>query len=163
MAREAGARKVIFASCAPPITHPHIYGIDLASRRELIAHDRSNADIAGHIGAEAVVYQDLEDLKAACAELSPRDPKTQDFEVGVFCGKYCTPVPDGYLEHLDEQRGKKRKLPTQSGNSGPVRVATGAAVDAAATMLLAVNGGSTNGGSKSPEPPRTPADRQDIR
>src|SRR5690554_2266501 len=92
MAREAGARKVIFASCAPPITHAHIYGIDLASPLELVAHNRDRHAIAKHIGAEEVIFQTLEDLKAACAELSPRDPATQEFEVGVFCGKYATPV-----------------------------------------------------------------------
>jgi len=52
----------------------------------------------------------LEDLKAACAELSPRDPTTQEFEVGVFCGTYVTPVKDGYFEHLERIRGETRKL-----------------------------------------------------
>ncbi|KAK6599687.1 amidophosphoribosyltransferase [Botrytis cinerea] len=92
MAREAGAKKVIFASSAPPITHAHIYGIDLASPKNL-----------SHITS-------LEDLKAACAELSPRDPKTQEFEVGVFCGTYVTPVQDGYFEHLEQIRGETRKM-----------------------------------------------------
>jgi len=110
MAREAGARKVIFASCAPPITHAHIYGIDLASPRELVAHNRDRFAIAKHIGAEEVIYQTLDDLKWCCAELSPRDPKTQQFEVGVFCGKYATPVSDGYFEHLERLRGESQKL-----------------------------------------------------
>jgi amidophosphoribosyltransferase len=108
MAREAGAKKVIFASCAPPITHPHIYGIDLASPSELIASDRDRHAIAKVIGADEVVYQDLDDLKAACAECSPEHgPK--EFEVGVFCGSYVTSVPEGYFEHLVELRGKKKK------------------------------------------------------
>lgn len=110
MAREAGAKKVIFASSAPPITHAHIYGIDLASPQELVAHNRDRIEIAKHIGAEEVIYQSLEDLKAACAELSPRDPKTQEFEVGVFCGKYITPVSKGYFEHLERLRGQSKKL-----------------------------------------------------
>ncbi|KFY25339.1 hypothetical protein V491_01798 [Pseudogymnoascus sp. VKM F-3775] len=110
MAREAGARKVIFASCSPPITHAHIYGIDLASPLELIAHNRDRHDIAKHIGAEEVIFQTLDDLKASCAELSPRDPATQEFEVGVFCGKYATPVTDGYFEHLERLRGETRKM-----------------------------------------------------
>jgi len=110
MAREAGAKKVILASCSPPITHAHIYGIDLASPQELVAHNRDRFDIAKHIGAEEVIYQSLEDLKAACADLSPRDPKTQTFEVGVFCGKYVTPVTEGYFEHLERIRGKTKKL-----------------------------------------------------
>ncbi|KAJ8067119.1 hypothetical protein OCU04_004494 [Sclerotinia nivalis] len=110
MAREAGAKKVIFASSAPPITHAHIYGIDLASPQELVAHNRDRHAIAKHIGAEEVIYQSLEDLKASCAELSPRDPKTQEFEVGVFCGTYVTPVQDGYFEHLEKIRGETRKM-----------------------------------------------------
>ncbi|KAL2354587.1 amidophosphoribosyltransferase [Cryomyces antarcticus] len=110
MAKEAGAKKVFFASCAPPITNAHIYGIDLASSSELIAHHRTSADIATHIGADAVIYQSLPDLEAACAQLSPRDPKTQKFEVGVFCGKYVTPVADDYFEHLEHVRGETRKL-----------------------------------------------------
>lgn len=108
MARECGAKRVIFASCAPPVTHAHIYGIDLASPQELVAHDRDRVAIAEHIGAEEVVYQSLEDLKAACAELSPRP--NQDFEVGVFCGSYVTPVEDTYFQHLERVRGESRKL-----------------------------------------------------
>jgi hypothetical protein len=110
MAREAGAKKVYFTSCAPPITNAHIYGIDLASSSELVAHDRDSAAIAKHIGADDVVFQTLEDLESACARLSPRDPKTQKFEVGVFCGKYVTPVEDGYFEHLERIRGETRKV-----------------------------------------------------
>ena len=110
MAREAGAKKVYFTSCAPPITNAHIYGIDLASSSELIAHHRDSAAIAKHIGADDVIYQTLEDLESACASLSPRDPKSQKFEIGVFCGKYVTPVDDGYFEHLERIRGESRKL-----------------------------------------------------
>lgn len=108
MAREAGAKKVIFASCAPPITHAHIYGIDLASSSELIAYHKSAEDIAKEIDADAVIYQSLSDLEAACAELSPRGPG-QRFEVGVFCGKYITPVEPGYIEHLERIRGDRQK------------------------------------------------------
>ena len=108
MAREAGARKVYFASCAPRITHAHIYGIDLASPSELIAHHRDEESIAKHIGAIKVIYQTLDDLKAACAELSPRP--NQEFEVGVFCGSYVTPVEPGYFEHLEKVRGETKKL-----------------------------------------------------
>ncbi|KAK5662723.1 hypothetical protein OQA88_6130 [Cercophora sp. LCS_1] len=121
MAREAGARKVIFASCAPPITHPHIYGIDLATSSELIAHEKTRQDIAKHINADDVIYQDLDDLKAACSEASPGG-KITDFEIGVFCGEYCTKVPDGYFEHLNESRGKTRGTGTLAANSGPVQV-----------------------------------------
>lgn len=110
MAREAGAKKVYFSSCAPPITNAHIYGIDLASSSELIAHHRDSNAIAKIIGADDVIYQTLPDLEAACAALSPRDPASQKFEVGVFCGKYVTPVDDSYFEHLERVRGESRKL-----------------------------------------------------
>ena len=63
-----------------PPRHPHIYGIDLASPSELIAHHRDEAEIARHIGAKKVIYQSLDDLRQACAELSPRP--NQEFEVG---------------------------------------------------------------------------------
>ncbi|OTA56907.1 amidophosphoribosyltransferase [Hypoxylon sp. EC38] len=126
MAREAGARKVIFASCAPPITAPHIYGIDLASPTELIASGKDRFAIAKSIDAEEVIYQDLDDLKAACAELSPPNGPTE-FEVGVFCGKYVTPVPEGYFDHLNEMRGTKRKHAThaQISSSGPTIIVGG--------------------------------------
>lgn len=110
MAREVGAKKVYFSSCAPPITNAHIYGIDLASSSELIAHHRDSDAIAKIIGADAVVYQTLPDLIEACAALSPRDPSSQKFEVGVFCGKYVTPVEDDYFEHLERIRGETRKI-----------------------------------------------------
>jgi amidophosphoribosyltransferase len=112
MAREAGAKKVYFASCAPPITNAHIYGIDLASSSELIAHHRDSAAIAKITGADDVIYQTLPDLIEACASLSPRDPSTQKFEVGVFCGKYVTPVDDDYFEHLEKIRGEGKKMKT---------------------------------------------------
>ncbi|KAF2190494.1 amidophosphoribosyltransferase [Zopfia rhizophila CBS 207.26] len=110
MAREVGAKKVYFSSCAPPITNAHIYGIDLASSSELIAHHRDSSAIAKIIGADDVIYQTLPDLIEACASLSPRDPATQRFEVGVFCGKYVTPVDEGYFEHLEKVRGESRKM-----------------------------------------------------
>lgn len=108
MAKEAGAKKVYFSSCAPPITNAHIYGIDLASPSELIAHHRTSKDIAEHIGADVVIYQSLEDLEASCAQTSPRD--SQKFEVGVFNGNYVTPVPKEYFAHLERVRGETRKI-----------------------------------------------------
>ncbi|KAL8962427.1 MAG: hypothetical protein Q9183_005160 [Haloplaca sp. 2 TL-2023] len=117
MARDAGAKKVYFASCAPPITHAHIYGIDLASPNELIAHDhgqnRAIEEIAKHVGADEIIFQDLEDLKGACSDAvvtktAPVMPR--DFEVGVFCGKYVTPVDPEYFKHLEEVRGETRKM-----------------------------------------------------
>ena len=131
MAREAGARKVFVASCAPPITNVHIYGIDLASSSELVAHHGSVEAIATHIGADKVIYQNLDDLKAACAEaVVPGAPprKNQEFEVGVFCGKYVTPVDDAYFLHLEQVRGETRKLKVME--SAREAVANGCASEA---------------------------------
>ena len=113
MAREAGAKKVHFASCAPPITHAHIYGIDLASPSELIAHQRDPTSVAKHIGADTVIYQSLDDLEQACIEAARETNSInapQTFEVGVFSGSYITPVGEGYFEHLEQLRGEGKKL-----------------------------------------------------
>ncbi|KAF8250543.1 Amidophosphoribosyltransferase [Wilcoxina mikolae CBS 423.85] len=110
MAREAQAKKVFFASCAPPIRNAHIYGIDLADTKELVAYNRTEEDVAKHIGADAVIYQTLPDLIASCTSLNPQ---IKNFEVGVFSGKYVTPVAPDYFERLERIRGqsslKKRR------------------------------------------------------
>lgn len=111
MAREAGAKKVHFASCAPQITHAHIYGIDLASPSELIAYNRDEKDVAKHMGADTVIYQNLKDLTDACSEIvleaGRSEPTT--FESGVFSGDYVTPVPAHFFEHLERIRGEGSK------------------------------------------------------
>ena len=155
MAREAGAKKVHFASCAPPITHAHIYGIDLASPTELVAHNYHGADaIAKHIGADSVIYQTLEDLKAACVDAAREADAVNaptDFEVGVFCGTYITPVDKGYFEHLEQVRGQTRKFKVvdearravAQGVAGEeqIQLATnGAMVTATGMVVPAVNG-----------------------
>jgi amidophosphoribosyltransferase len=102
MAREKGARKVYFASCAPAIRYPHIHGIDLADTKELVANGRSAAEVAEEIGADAVIYQELEDLKDCVRGFNPA---VLDFEDGVFTGQYVTGCPPHYLEHLEKVRG----------------------------------------------------------
>lgn len=93
--------------------HAHIYGIDLASASELIAHERKAEVIAKHIGADKVIFQDLEDLENACAEAVSSGMMIQEnrkFEVGVFSGVYVTPVDAGYFAHLEKIRGETRKM-----------------------------------------------------
>ncbi|GAB7342022.1 hypothetical protein MBLNU457_g0311t1 [Dothideomycetes sp. NU457] len=140
MAKEAGAKKVFFASCAPPIKYAHIYGIDLADSNDLIAHKRNSEAIAEHIGADAVVYQSLEDLENACAQLSPRGVETQKFEVGVFCGKYVTPVGKDYFKHLEQIRGESRRLKVMENAREAVRQGTASEED----VMMAANGVEVN-------------------
>lgn len=92
--------------------HAHIYGIDLASPNELVAHNRDAESIAKHIGADSVIFQTLDDLTGVCAEISQENGRQgpNNFEVGVFCGNYITPVGDEYFQHLEMVRGEGRKL-----------------------------------------------------
>ena len=147
MAKEAGARKVFFGSAAPRIRFPHIYGIDLASPSELIAHKRDDDAIALHIGAEKVIFQELEDLKKACVQAVCTDStarKDQEFEVGVFNGEYVTPVPPNYFEHLEKIRGETRKMKVME--SAREAVANGSADQE--EIQMATNGVEVNGDGK---------------
>lgn len=87
LAREAGARKVYFASAAPPVRFPNVYGIDMAVAGELVASGRSEADVGSFIGADWLVYQDLEDLIAACRHDNAR---ITQFDTSCFSGHYVT-------------------------------------------------------------------------
>jgi amidophosphoribosyltransferase len=109
MAKEAGAKKVYFASCAPAIRHNHIYGIDLADTKALVAYGRTEEQIAHEIGADGVFYQELQDLIDACNSCSP-SPDVNGYEVGVFTGEYITGVEDSYLEYLETIRGRNQQL-----------------------------------------------------
>lgn len=109
MAKEAGAKKVYFASCAPAIRHNHIYGIDLADTKALVAFGREEKDIAKTIGADDVFYQDLDDLIDACIECGT-DSSISQFEVGVFTGNYITGVEQSYMDYLEAIRCKNQRL-----------------------------------------------------
>jgi amidophosphoribosyltransferase len=87
MAREAGARKVYMASAAPPVRYPNVYGIDMPTKEELIAHDRSVEQIREYIGADALIYQDVEAMKRVVRALNP---KLEGFEASCFDGVYVT-------------------------------------------------------------------------
>ncbi|MGA8149000.1 MAG: amidophosphoribosyltransferase [Gallionellaceae bacterium] len=103
MAREAGARKVYFASAAPPVRFPNVYGIDMPSRSELIATGRNDAEICREIEADRLVYQDLEDLKAA---VQKANPAIRHFDSSCFDGKYITgDITPEYLDMVEAARG----------------------------------------------------------
>jgi amidophosphoribosyltransferase len=109
MAREAGARKVYFASASPPVRYPNVYGIDMPTARELVATGRTEAEIAREIGADLLIYQELDALKHAIRRLNPR---LAEFEASCFDGKYVTgDITTDYLDHLaverDEGRGQQ--------------------------------------------------------
>ncbi len=87
MAREAGARKVYMASAAPPVRYPNVYGIDMPTKSELIAHDRSTEEIRQFIDADALIYQDIAAMKRVVAALNPR---LDGFEASCFDGHYIT-------------------------------------------------------------------------
>jgi amidophosphoribosyltransferase len=103
MARESGAKKVFFASAAPPVRYPNVYGIDMPTRNELIATGRSEAEIAQLIGADAVIYQDLDALIDSVRRLNPA---IERFDCSCFDGVYVTgDVSPDYLESLELGRG----------------------------------------------------------
>jgi amidophosphoribosyltransferase len=102
MARDAGARAVYFASASPPVRYPNVYGIDMPTRQELLANGRSDEEIAREIGADAVIYQDLDDLIKAVQSVNP---KLTRFDASCFDGCYITgDVSDTYLSSLEDQR-----------------------------------------------------------
>ncbi|MFW5453118.1 amidophosphoribosyltransferase [Thioalkalivibrio sulfidiphilus] len=106
MAKEAGAKKVYFASAAPPIRYPNVYGIDMPSAEELIAHGRSDEEVCQAIAADRLIYQDLEDLVAAVRK---GNPKLERFDCSVFNGEYITGIGNEYLDHLRQRRSDSAK------------------------------------------------------
>ncbi len=105
--RDAGARKVYFVSAAPAAVSPNVYGIDMPAATELIAHGRSAEEINQLIGADGLIYQELDDLVAAVRELNPN---LKTFEDSVFSACYITKeVDDAYLEALALSRNDSAK------------------------------------------------------
>ncbi len=115
MARDAGANKVYFASAAPPVRYPNVYGIDMPAKEEFIAHNRTVEEIQTAINVDWLVYQDLEDLVSATCDGA--DVK-YDFDCSVFNSEYITgDIDDAYLEALQLRRNdaKKKKGDLDSG------------------------------------------------
>ncbi|MDP1525144.1 MAG: amidophosphoribosyltransferase [Rhodocyclaceae bacterium] len=113
MAREAGAKKVYFASASPPVRHANVYGIDMPTRDELIAAYRNDEEICREIGADALVYQDLPALKQAVRDLNPA---LTQFDTSCFDGKYITgDISADYLASVEDARGKSSREEPDAG------------------------------------------------
>ncbi|MFN3311260.1 MAG: amidophosphoribosyltransferase [Thermomonas sp.] len=112
MARDAGARKVYLASAAPPVRHPNVYGIDMPSSEELVAHGRSEQEIEQLLGCDWLVYQDLADLEAAVA--GPKFPGRK-FDSSCFSGEYVTGIDPDYFERIKQLRSDEAKKKRRAG------------------------------------------------
>ncbi|MBL7003140.1 MAG: amidophosphoribosyltransferase [Gammaproteobacteria bacterium] len=107
MAREAGANKVYMASAAPPVRFPNVYGIDMPSVDELIAHGRSEEEVGKEIGADWMIYQNLDDLIASVAK---GNKNIKEFDCSCFTGNYVTgDVTPEYLSHIESLRSDDAK------------------------------------------------------
>ena len=106
MARESGAKRVIFASAAPPVQFPNVYGIDMPTRSELIAYGRSEEEVCREITADALVYQDVSAMKRSISDVNPR---LKNIEASCFDGFYVTgDVTSAYLDKLEAARNSPR-------------------------------------------------------
>ncbi len=102
MARDAGAKKVYFASAAPAVRYPNVYGIDMPAAHELIAHNRNEDEICTEIGADKMIYQDLDDLIEA---VQRGNPEIKHFDTSCFNHEYVTgDIDDAYLERIEALR-----------------------------------------------------------
>jgi amidophosphoribosyltransferase len=119
MARDAGAKKVYFASAAPPVRHPNVYGIDMPAASELIGHNRTAEQIAELIGADWLVYQNLDDLQEAVKKKSKSN--VDRFDTSVFDGDYITgDVTAEYLKGIEDARNDSTRSKDEQGNDGEV-------------------------------------------
>ncbi len=107
MARDAGAKKVYFASAAPPVRYQNVYGIDMPSVDELIAHNKTEQDVCDLIGADRLIYQELSDLIESA---HAGNPEVTEFDVSCFTGAYVTgDISTDYLHNLEKARSDKAK------------------------------------------------------
>lgn len=111
MAREAGARKVYLASASPPVRYPNVYGIDMPSTSELVAAGRTEEQVREQIGADRLIYQDLDDLEVACRG---KNIRLAGFDTSCFSGRYVTGLEDGYLEELETRRSDAARAARRS-------------------------------------------------
>lgn len=118
MARDAGAAKVYFASAAPPVRFPNVYGIDMPSVEELVAHGRTEEEVGTEIGADRLIFQDLDDLISAVRK---GNSKLNVFDCAVFTGEYVTgDVNRDYLDYIQNQRSDNAKQERRDAESDEV-------------------------------------------
>ena len=107
MAREAGAKQVYLASASPPVRHPNVYGIDMPAPTEFVAHNKSIEEICEEIGADRLIYQELEDLIDAVRYTGA---KVEEFDCSCFNAEYVTgDVSEEYLKELEKTRNDNAK------------------------------------------------------
>lgn len=107
MVRKAGAKKVYLASAAPPVRYPNVYGIDMPSVHEFVAHDQTDEKIANYIGVDWLIYQNLEDMIACVSGINP---KIDRFDTSIFDADYITgDVDDAYLSRIESRRNDAAK------------------------------------------------------
>ncbi|RHY11502.1 hypothetical protein DYB36_009831 [Aphanomyces astaci] len=118
IARESGAKAVYFASAAPCIRHPNVYGIDMPTREELIAHNRTEVQIAEELTADWVIFQDLNDLKASCNQ---ENPTIAEWDASCFDGHYVTgDINEAYFKRLHDERNDARMELKNVGGTVPL-------------------------------------------
>ena len=115
MAREAGAKKVYFASAAPAIKYQNLYGIDMPATSELIASNKTDNEVAKEIDSDWLIYQRLDDL---IDTVRVGNPEIENFETSIFTGKYITPLVENYLEELENSRKDELKLQREKSQTG---------------------------------------------
>jgi amidophosphoribosyltransferase len=114
MARDAGAKKVYLASAAPPVRYPNVYGIDMPSAHEFVAHNRNVEQIAEELGVDWLIYQDLPDLVAAINKKSD----VERFDTSCFDGEYITgDIDASYLYYIDALRNDASKEASDKSNA----------------------------------------------
>jgi amidophosphoribosyltransferase len=114
MARDAGANKVYMASAAPPVRFPNVYGIDMPTKDELVAHNRTVEQIREIIGCDALIYQDVDAMKSAILKLAPKaandNAQLTGFDASCFDGVYVTgDITDGVLTRMRDSRTESAK------------------------------------------------------
>ena len=120
LAREAGARKVYFASAAPPVRYPNVYGIDMPAASELIVNGRDTEEIEKLIGADRLIYQDLHGL---IRSVRHDNSAITEFDTSCFSGEYVTgDVTEEYLSELESRRNDAAKQARKKGHKREAKV-----------------------------------------